>query len=901
MNKKFFISLSVLSVSISANALAYTDFENYKPTLEIDSSILDSAYEIFFEKTTQGDSQFYTYEKNNLGELEKVYYKYNYDVKSGVVNSPLVDASSGNVTGYFTNFNRNSALTNYGQLDSLTADFVGNSTTNGALLNQNTNAKIEKIKGDFIGNSIVGVNLDGAAINNNKLIGSIESNFIGNYGQGTATGSIQGGAVYNSTSTGIISSINGNFINNHAFSSFASSFIKGGAIFNYYHSEIGNITGDFIGNYVNSTLYISYGGAIYNQQAVIKSIDGNFIGNYAQGLNYRGVGGAIYNDTGIIERITGDFISNYAYGWRATGGAIFNKSGSITIATTVAKKEILFENNKVIVETNPSSVVTKLNSIDFENADAVVNFDTIADSVINIRDPMRSVTDTGNQTTGGVINKTGAGSLALWGDNSDYYGKFNVNEGSLYAMFDEVQDIDNDPLGQRLNFNLNNATVVFENGTAFRPMITDTKAAFLPSSAVLNGSVYLVPYAISSYDVGTYSYNYDYSDFTSWDNPLASVDVSSGTTEIEIKRDLKGYKNLTELADTYRMRTDLSLAEREMFDNIYYTGEISKDVEEKFAVIAGRDNVSYSEVHKSGVRQFGRQIASRTQNKNCPECGVANGFSDEHLWFNVGKNWVDRDSHGNTVGYKYSPTSYAIGYDYDFIPNALNVGLAISYANGDVKGKGVSIYNTAEVDEYLASLYGKYKPVRAYITGSVGGGIITNKTKIQSSTIQSQGKYDTKTFFANAEIGYDFGNACGVIEPFVGAEYLYIYNDAYTEKGTGARHFESMSWNSVDIPVGLRLSRDIFADAYIITPAIEVAYARSVGDNASRGTAYFVGNAGTPWTFKSDATSRDSLRTNFNLKINNYYVPVAFNFGYARDSSSGYSDDQVYLTMRYNF
>ncbi|MFV0626727.1 MAG: autotransporter domain-containing protein [Alphaproteobacteria bacterium] len=505
----------------------------------------------------------------------------------------------------------------------------------------------------------------------------------------------------------------------------------------------------------------------------------------------------------------------------------------------------------------------------------------------------------------GSITKTGQGNLYLWGDNSEYGGKININEGNFYAMFEDTADTINDPLGQRLNFSLSNATLSFADGTTFRPKITATKLATIGKTATTSGEVKLVPYSISSLNVGAYNYNNNYSEFSGWESDFAKVETENGETVVTLKKDLAGIDKMGAAVDAYRKRSTLSLAEREIFDNIYYTGtvptEISDEFYEEIKVISGGDKITYNEVHKAGIRQFSRQIYSRIQNKNCSTCGIENGFSDEHWWFNIGYNSVNKSSTKQSTGYKYEPTSLAMGYDHDIIPNALNMGVALSYAYGDVKGKGSAIYNTAAIDEYMLSLYGKYKPLRAYVTGSIGGGYITNKSKIKGTSTDVNGKYSTRVGFASAEFGYDLGNACGVIEPFVGAEYAYIYNASYSEKGVGARHFSSVDYTSIELPVGLRVSRNFVAKSYIITPAIELAYSRSMGDVSSKVESYFVGTPETPWVMRGESDNRSSFRSSLNLKINNVNSRFAFNLGYGRDTRSNYKDDQVYLTVRYNF
>ncbi|MFV0626443.1 MAG: hypothetical protein ACK5N8_08995, partial [Alphaproteobacteria bacterium] len=83
--------------------------------------------------------------------------------------------------------------------------------------------------------------------------------------------------------------------------------------------------------------------------------------------------------------------------------------------------------------------------------------------------------------------------------------------------------------------------------------------------------------------------------------------------------------------------------------------------------------------------------------------------------------------------------------------------------------------------------------------------------------------------------------------------------------------------------------------------SLELAYSRSLGDRSSEVNSYFVGSPESPWVMRGANESRDSLRSSLNLKVNNIYIPFAFNFGYARDTRSDYSDDQLYLTIRYNF
>ncbi|MFV0627250.1 MAG: hypothetical protein ACK5N8_07880, partial [Alphaproteobacteria bacterium] len=364
-------------------------------------------------------------------------------------------------------------------------------------------------------------------IRQDSLVGNIDSDFVGiSYqksnplGYSDCNGLFSCGGAISISNIDVIDSITGSFIENNTLSDAYEA--HGGAIEN--RGIINNLNGHFIQNYASSN-NAAYGGAIYNNvNSTIGNITGDFIGNYVSSTSSNAQGGAIYNESSsIINTITGDFIGNYASSTSsdASGGAIYNNDkGILNLATTEAKRSILFEDNKVIFFVGSENEIKKLNSITFsgssykiiyksgsedviyegQSGDAIINFDTIANSSINVRDPLSSKlfytisdsvngiyennTYTGADAKTGIINMSGAGSMYLWGDNSEYGGEINIYEGDFAALFEEAQDYINDPLGQRTNFSLANATINFADGTTFRPMVTDNKIANLGGTVI---------------------------------------------------------------------------------------------------------------------------------------------------------------------------------------------------------------------------------------------------------------------------------------------------------------------------------------------------------------------------------------------------------------------------------
>lgn len=222
------------------------------------------------------------------GKIENALFKNN------LTNAEL------NISKFYDLYQSGGVLSVVNDMESITADFIGNSIKLSAPNFGYTYAK-------------------GGAIYNEANIGSINGYFKDNTVNILDWGNDYGGAIYNS---GKIDSINATFEHNNAGN-------NGGAIANdapRYNTfnVIRHINGDFINNSAGSS-----GGAIYNSDySAIGDITANFVGNSSGRL-----GGAIYNGgsgrrDGSIANINGDFIVNSA-GY--SGGAIYN-TGNMSVA-----------------------------------------------------------------------------------------------------------------------------------------------------------------------------------------------------------------------------------------------------------------------------------------------------------------------------------------------------------------------------------------------------------------------------------------------------------------------------------------------------------------------------------------------------------------------------------------
>lgn len=670
-----------------------------------------------------------------------------------------------------------------------------------------------------------------------------------------------------------------NFGNNIVFE--GNSGVRGGAIITDTYgdnlSDIANIF-NFYGHTVFKDNYASsYGGGIYSE------VYGYNSGHSENSFNFYG---------------TTEFTNNAA---GSLGGAILlwprvDEASQATAKINFSLQEpgeyVLFEGNKARGSLNSLYLL-----------DGHADFNLPGGTYADIRDPIAATDNTSvNKGSDGV--RDGKGGLYLWGDNSQFSGQLNINSGSFYAMFEENQTAEEeaaDPLGQRKNFTMPNAQVSFGADSLFRPMMNQARNYLAPlnmANVTGAGNAILAPYEISRLESGNYTFNNDFNGFQGFDSPLAELKINgSENVQLNIKRNLEGYKGLSAAADAYR-RGGLGYIERQEMDDIYLSGVVSEYIRDLFEVAGGEDYLNYTSVHRATVRQFNREVEQRLD--VIPWDGV--GGQAQNLWINPFYSSVKRQSSRYYDGYKYETDGVAVGFDTASLAEGLVIGAAAAYSDGDVKTHTIpSIASRDDVRNILISIYGKYQPERAFVSWNAGGGWFRNKTYLYSETINTTGKNTDYALFGDIRSGYNLGEGNWLFEPYVGMEYTHLVSREYSEKGDGARHFDRGAWNVFETPLGLRTGYRFMVSDYWFTPAVDIAYARNWGDKSIKTRSAFVDNLADSWRVESDEDNRDSIRLGIDLEVKHGSLPLAFNLGYATDHRSGYNDRQFQAAVRWDF
>jgi predicted outer membrane repeat protein len=248
---------------------------------------------------------------------------------------------------------------------------------------------------------------------------------------------------------------------------------NGGAIYN--KSAIVNING---GTFENNTAATN-GGAIYNAGLLNLNTsvgrDITFANNTANG-----VGNDIYNATTM--NITGGGNVHIGGGISGTGTTTMNGNGTLNLGGDNSGYTGLFRQTDGVV--NVSGIFFAGNSniqggiINFNNGSSLSGTSNISmnqDIVINIAADDFALG--GQITDAGTINRTGAGTLNITGNNSEFSGTFNQTNGTTIAtgtLFNGgininggiLQLLDGTKFASDTKFNIaNGATMDFANAT----------------------------------------------------------------------------------------------------------------------------------------------------------------------------------------------------------------------------------------------------------------------------------------------------------------------------------------------------------------------------------------------------------------------------------------------------
>jgi outer membrane autotransporter protein len=240
-------------------------------------------------------------------------------------------------------------------------------------------------------------------------------------------------------------------------------------------------------------------------------------------------------------------------------------------------------------------------------------------------------------------------------------------------------------------------------------------------------------------------------------------------------------------------------------------------------------------------------------------------------WASFTGDWQERRNIGDHSGYDFRSAGVAVGFDQRFSRNAF-AGIAFGYDNAYQDFRTIQSRN--QTDAFRSILYGGVKSGNVYADGYAGYTKSWHNTRrdinIDAFNGVARSKYSNDMFSTGFEVGRKFG----FFTPSVGLHYIHLSTPGVTETGASDAnlHVRSNSYNSLRLPIGAKLSRDIESRGLrprsniVWTPELRVHYIREMADDSVRVRTSFDNIRSVSFAADSGSWGRNSGR--FGVGVN---------------------------------
>ncbi|GAB7564245.1 hypothetical protein LG202_22840 [Methylobacillus methanolivorans] len=203
-------------------------------------------------------------------------------------------------------------------------------------------------------------------------------------------------------------------------------------------------------------------------------------------------------------------------------------------------------------------------------------------------------------------------------------------------------------------------------------------------------------------------------------------------------------------------------------------------------------SANLDQVATNSMRGTNRVIQAR-QEGNVGRSSGEGFLGDKHFWFKPIAAKANQDNRNGVAGYNADTYGFLIGADAE-VNEASRVGVAFSYMNSNVDGKSTARYNRADIDAYQIIGYGSHNLASdpdVEISWQADFGINKNdgRRTINFGGLNRVAKSDFDS--TTAHVGAGISRSIKLNErtsfiPSVRADYFWIRNESYTEKGADA-------------------------------------------------------------------------------------------------------------------
>ncbi|WP_024931169.1 autotransporter outer membrane beta-barrel domain-containing protein [Methylophilus sp. OH31] len=224
------------------------------------------------------------------------------------------------------------------------------------------------------------------------------------------------------------------------------------------------------------------------------------------------------------------------------------------------------------------------------------------------------------------------------------------------------------------------------------------------------------------------------------------------------------------------------------FANLGSEREVSNAVGQTLPLMSA----SIDQVTTNGMRATNRIIQAR-QEANVGRASGDQFLGDKYVWLKPIASHANQGNHNGVAGYQANTYGFIAGADAE-LNDTHRLGVAFAYMNSNVDGRSTAHYNRADIDAYQLITYGSFNLLSnpdIEINWQADFGVNKNDghRRINFGGLNRVAKsdFDSTTAHIGAGVGRSIQlNEKTTFTPSVRADYFWIRNDAYTEKGASA-------------------------------------------------------------------------------------------------------------------
>lgn len=287
------------------------------------------------------------------------------------------------------------------------------------------------------------------------------------------------------------------------------------------------------------------------------------------------------------------------------------------------------------------------------------------------------------------------------------------------------------------------------------------------------------------------------------------------------------------------------------------------------------------------VRSINTRLTTvQNQNVSMPIHGLSNSQivdvvvplefdASNSWWFKLNKGWGSVNALGDQAEISQNSFGAIIGRDVK-VSDKWRIGAMFNYRNNTLS----SADGSGNTYDYSLGVYAGYHYLAHDLSSYLAAGIQNNtiKRNLTQLSLNTQGKYNSNTI--QLGMRYTYNTAYGkdskwAVKPYAGLDYTYYRQNGYSETGAGIfnQQVESMHNNYLTGELGLEFAHQGKNGEYYL----RTGYKRVLSGANPDLTIAYAGNSAYKTRISSDRDSRNLLVVDLGANIsmqNNWYVDM---------------------------